>query len=79
VRDKTRLFIGTAVIRLDGCRLTNGKECNRCVPACAFDALRIAGGLFDAAPEVDRVKCVGCGACVAACPEDVIEVRPRRL
>jgi ferredoxin len=79
VQDKARLFIGTAVIRLDGCRLLNGKECNRCVPACAFDALRIAGGLFDAAPEVDAAKCVGCGACAAACPEDVIEVRPRSL
>jgi ferredoxin len=77
-RDKGRRFIGTAAVRLDGCRLLNGKDCNRCVPSCAFDALRIAGGLFDSAPEVDASRCVGCGACVAACPEEVIDVRPRR-
>jgi len=76
VADKGRLVIGTAVIRLGDCRLTEGKECNRCEAACAFRAVRIAGGRFDPAPEVDTANCVGCGACVVACPTRAIDVRP---
>jgi len=76
VADKGRLVIGTAVIRLDDCRLTEGKECNRCEAACAFRAVRIAGGRFDPAPEVDTANCVGCGACVVACPTRAIDIRP---
>ena len=34
-----------------------------CTRACAFDAIHIVNGIA----KVDREKCVGCGACAAAC------------
>jgi ferredoxin-type protein NapF len=75
VDDKKRLFIGTAVVNLDACVLTQGRECNRCVASCAYEAVEITGGLFESAPEFDVERCVGCGACVAICPGRAIEVR----
>lgn len=46
-----------------------------CVAACAFDAIKInpETGLA----EVDADKCTACGACVAACPKGIIELRKR--
>lgn len=45
-----------------------------CVAACDFDAIHIdqTTGL----PVVDKEKCVSCGACVKACPRNIIEIRP---
>jgi ferredoxin len=76
VEEKKRLVIGRVEINLEGCLLTEGKECDRCVAICAYEAIRIEGGLFEPAPEVDVPRCVGCGACVAVCPAGVIAVRP---
>lgn len=76
VEAKSRLIIGTAEVRLDGCLLGQGKECDRCVAACEFQALGIGGGTFEPAPEVDVPRCVGCGACAVACPAGVIAIRP---
>jgi len=44
-----------------------------CVVSCSFDAIFIneETGL----PEVDEEKCVACGACVTACPRNIIELR----
>ena len=36
-----------------------------CVKVCKFDAMHIVDGVA----KVDRNKCVGCGACVEACPQ----------
>lgn len=46
-----------------------------CVRSCKFDALYIdkSTGL----PEVISDKCVACGACVKACPRNLIELRPK--
>lgn len=44
-----------------------------CAAACQFDALKMDPET--GAPIVDDEKCVGCGACVKACPRGVIELR----
>ena len=43
-----------------------------CVKECQFDAIHIVNGIA----VVDRRKCVGCGKCVAACPNGLIELIP---
>ncbi len=43
-----------------------------CVRACGFDAIHLGPNGY---PVVDREKCVGCGACEAACPKSILEVR----
>ncbi|MHC5057893.1 MAG: 4Fe-4S dicluster domain-containing protein [Planctomycetota bacterium] len=78
VAEKAGIFIGTAVVNLEGCRLTEGLECDQCARICPYDALTVVTSEdgFTAAPEVVAGSCVGCGACVVACPADVIEVLP---
>ena len=78
VAGKPRLFIGTAVVRVEGCRLAEGMECDQCVRICAYDAIRIvtSDDMFAAVPEVVTERCVGCGACVVACPTGVVAVVP---
>ncbi len=44
-----------------------------CVRACKFDAIKIDD---NGVPEVDKEKCVGCGACEQVCPKTIVEVRP---
>lgn len=46
-----------------------------CEVSCDFDAIHIneQTGL----PEVVEDKCVACGACIDACPRDIIELRPQ--
>ena len=39
-------------------------SCGMCAMACGFGALKKPGRL----PIVDHDKCIGCGACVKACP-----------
>ncbi len=44
-----------------------------CVDACKFDAISIQNGIAD----VDAEKCVGCGACVKACPKGLVHLVPK--
>ena len=73
---KNQIFIGTAEVRLDDCLVVKGRECDRCVASCDYDALVIGGDTFEPEPEVDAARCVGCGACAAVCPPGVISIRP---
>lgn len=47
-----------------------GGDCER---ACTFDAIKV--NPETGIPEVDAEKCTSCGACVKACPRNVIELR----
>lgn len=45
-----------------------------CVKACKFDAIHVINGVA----KVDRDKCVGCQACVEACPRGIIAMVPKK-
>lgn len=80
VRKKTNEYNGVRSCKIEhnlyigetGCSFgcLGGGDCER---ACAFGAIRInpSTGL----PEVDEEKCTACGACVKACPKNIIELR----
>jgi RnfABCDGE-type electron transport complex B subunit len=59
--------IGTTIACVYGCL-----EFGDCARACDFDALH----MIDGKPVVDYEKCTGCGACVTACPRNLIEQIP---
>jgi len=44
-----------------------------CVRSCRFDAIHI--DMVSGLPIVIEEKCTGCGACITACPKDIIELR----
>jgi Na+-translocating ferredoxin:NAD+ oxidoreductase RNF subunit RnfB len=46
-----------------------------CERACAFDALHI--NPVSLLPEISDEKCTSCGACVRACPRNLIELRKK--
>ena len=44
-----------------------------CARSCVFDALHMGE---DGLPHVDEEKCTACGACVRACPRDIMKLIP---
>lgn len=50
--------------RVAVCLCPGMDRCGLCAEACAFGAIEKRGSV----PEVDFDECVGCGACVNACP-----------
>ena len=59
---------------------TGGKVCSYgclgfgdCVDVCDFEAIRMNENRL---PEVIEENCTACGACVEACPRDLIEIHP---
>ena len=43
-----------------------------CVAVCEFDAIHVKDGVA----VVDKEKCKACGKCIAACPQNLIELVP---
>jgi len=59
----------------DRCVTLNGVVCRSCGDACETHAIRFelrSGGV--AAPELRPDGCSGCGACLATCPGNAIEI-----
>ncbi len=48
--------------------------CGDCTEVCSFGAIYIDNET--ALPVIDTEKCTACGACVAECPRNLIELRP---
>ncbi len=76
ISQKKDIFIGKAVIRLNGCLLLNNKDCNRCKVSCSYNAIeyKYSEELMATIPVVKMEQCTGCGACYVMCPPGVIDI-----
>ncbi|MBX7207368.1 MAG: 4Fe-4S binding protein [Verrucomicrobiaceae bacterium] len=71
--EKKRSIMGIAKVELSRCWLAEGRDCTACIRSCPYEALSVSSDGFDSHPALDASKCIGCGACEAACP-----ARPER-
>lgn len=82
VRPKTSLFQGPKSCAISALIYSGETDCQYgclgdgdCVTACKFDAM-----YMDESTELPVIitdKCTSCGACVTACPRNIIEMRPK--
>lgn len=73
-------YDGTASCMAKSALYTDSSSCQYgclgegdCARACKFGAIRMNAGT--GLPEVDEDKCTACGACVKACPQNIMELR----
>jgi len=64
VADRRYLHLGEARWTKALCIREDGVDCSACVRKCPVEAIHLEGGW----PVVDKVACIGCGACEHVCP-----------
>lgn len=58
------------------CVTTKGVICQSCGEHCESRAIRFIARVGEVArPQINQQSCNGCGACVAVCPVEAVEVR----
>ncbi len=79
-RPRTNLYDGVSNCTIASALYGGDTDCSfgclglgDCVESCTFDAIHI--NPITMLPEVIEDKCTACGACVKACPKDIIELR----
>ena len=76
VKDNHTLLPWTLEAHIGGdCLSAQGITCRICGDRCEARAIRFqlaVGGI--ARPAIDKAACTGCGACVAPCPVDTVEI-----
>jgi len=74
---KPQLIMGKAAVNTTDCLLAHQTECDQCKVVCVYKAILIKEKENELLmlPEVDSVKCVGCGACKIVCPKNCISIR----
>lgn len=81
-RPKTNVYDGASSCAISHSLYTGESGCpygclgeGDCVNVCDFDAIHM--NAMTGLPEVVDDKCTACGACVKACPRDIIELRKK--